>query len=107
MEPRSLEFVSGCFKTQRMCNNVVRGRPWLLKYVPDHIMTQELCYEAVHMGTRFLSLNCFKTQEMWDEVVEVDPYSLQFVLDWFVSQQQINVWYGDHCNDNELIDWPY
>ena len=32
---------------------------------------------------------------MCDKAIKDDPSSLQFVPDWFVSQQQLDVWYGD------------
>ena len=49
-DPCSLEFFSDRFKTEEMCNKVVRRKPYslryvhgscLLRYVPDHLKTQE------------------------------------------------------------------
>ena len=57
----------------------------LLKDVPDH----------------------FKTQEMCDKSVRDYLFSLQQVPGWFVTQEQIDIWYDDNyvCNDNEMIKW--
>ena len=38
-----LEVVPDYFKTQEMCNDVVKKRPSQLKYVPDYFKTQEMC----------------------------------------------------------------
>ena len=35
------------FKTEEMCNKVVRSEPYTLRYVPDHLKTQEMCNEAL------------------------------------------------------------
>ena len=32
---------------------------------------------------------------MCDKAVRDDPSSLQFAPDWFVTQEQMDVWYGD------------
>ena len=32
---------------------------------------------------------------MCDKTVRDDPSSVQFVPDWFVTQEQMDVWYGD------------
>ena len=58
----------------------------MLRYVPDHFITQEMCNKAVR-----------------DAV-----YSLQYVPDWFVTQQQVKIWYDDgeyHNDDDEIIKW--
>ena len=62
-----------------MCIKAVEVDPWLLKYVPDH----------------------FKTQEMCDAVVIEDPLLLRYVPDWFVTQQQVKL-RDDYCIDDRL-----
>ena len=58
-------FVPDRFKTQEMCEKVVKESPWHLKHVPDHLKIQEMC----------------------KEVVDQRLYLLQHVPDWFVTQQ--------------------
>ena len=43
---------------------------------------------------------------MCNKAVKDDPFSLQFVPDWFVSQQQLDVWYGDDYwyNDDDITE---
>ena len=43
---------------------------------------------------------------MCNKAVKDDPFSLQFVPDWFVSQQQLDVWYGNDYwyNDDDIIE---
>ena len=48
-----------------MCERVVEDEPYTLKFVPDHLKTQEMCDEAVGM----------------------DPYSLEFVPDRLTTQE--------------------
>ena len=47
MDPYSLEFVPGRFKTQEMCNKAVSMEPYTLSYVPGRLKTEEMCDEAV------------------------------------------------------------
>ena len=56
-----------------MCNKVMRNNSWALRYVPDHLKTQDMCNEAVRD----------------------DPFCLQFVPDWFATQGKIKLWRDD------------
>ena len=98
-----LLFVPDHFKTQDVCNEVVRREPYNLRYAPDHLKTQEICDETVH--TEPLSLayvpDGFKTQKMCDQAVRDDSSSLQFVPDWFVTQEQIDLW----DDDDKGFEW--
>ena len=92
-----------------MCNEAVRRKPYTLRYVSDHFITQEMCSKAVEEDPWLLWCvpDPFKTQEMCDKAVRDYPFSLQFVSDYFVTQQQIDVWYDDHYwhHDDEIIEW--
>ena len=61
----NLEFVPDCFKTQEMCNEAVCINP-LLAFVPDYFKTEETCNRAVRNKPYTLKyvLNHLKTQEM-------------------------------------------
>ena len=47
--PRWIKEIPDHLKTQEMCNEAVRMKPWSLKFVPDWYKTQEMCNEAVRM----------------------------------------------------------
>ena len=83
----------------------MRREPYNLLYVPDYIITQEMCEEAtrVRPAVFFLIPDCFKTQEMCIRAVKVDPWQLIDVPDWFVIQQEM--WYEDFDDDDVLIKW--
>ena len=42
-----LEYVPDQYKTQEMCDKVVKENPWMLEHVPDQFVTQKMCNEAV------------------------------------------------------------
>ena len=48
-------------KTQEMCDEAVRRKPYTLRYVPDHFSDR------------------FKTEEMCNKAVRRKPYSLRYV----------------------------
>ena len=65
-----------------MCIKAVKKvDPWLLKYVPDHLKTQEMC----------------------DNALRYYLYSLEHVPDWFAKQQKIKKWYDYVYSDEGLI----
>ena len=81
-----LKYVLDHLKTQEMCIKD-RGCPWLIGYIPDHFKTQDICIKAV----------------------EVCQRQLKYIPDWFVTQQQIKLWH-DHdyyCNNKDKFFWWY
>ena len=104
----------------------------MLKYVPDHLETKEMCNEVCisfrqlfilfpiasrlkrcalkqlkqTYGSWIMSLIAFKTQKMCDATVSEDPYSLQYFPDWFVTQGQVRKLRDDdnYCDDDEIIE---
>ena len=56
-KPCMLEDVPNSFKTQNMCEEVVKKVPRVLRHVPDY----------------------FKTPEMCNKTVKVDPWQLKYV----------------------------
>ena len=73
------------FKTQEMCSEEVRNKPYMLLFVPDHL----------------------KTKEISNKPLREDSFSLACVPDWFVIQGQVKLWHddNDYCNDAELVEW--
>ena len=102
-------YVPDCFKTQWMCNKIMRTMPDVLHRIPDRFKTQEMCIKAVEKGPWQLKdvPDHFKTQEMCDKAVRDYLFSLQFVSDWFVTYEQLDLWYDDDYvyNDHEMIEW--
>ena len=99
-----------------MCNEVVRNKPCMLLFAPDHFSTQEMCNEIMRtMPDAFHRIpDHFKTQEMCDKTVKNDSSSLQFDPDWFVRREWMWMWYddcydddGDHLNndDDKFFEW--
>ena len=56
--------------------------PREIKEIPEHLKTQEMCIEAVRIKPYSLAHvpAHFKTQETYDEVVFHNPYTLRFAL---------------------------
>ena len=109
-EPYMLRFVPDHLIMQEVCNKIMRVmRPEAFSPVPYHFKTQEMCKRVVEEKPRLLKYvpDWFKTKEICDKAVSHDPSSLQFVSDWFVTQQQVKLWHDDddHCNNEELINW--
>ena len=59
--------------------------------VPDHLKTQDMCYEVVRIEPTLLGFvpDCFKTEEMWDEAVRKWPSS-SFIPDYLRMQETPN-----------------
>ena len=75
------------------------------RYVPDHLSTQKMCEEIIHVRLKYLFLipDCFKTQEMCIRALKVDPWQLNNVPNWFVVLQKM--WYEDFNDSHYLIRW--
>ena len=63
-------------RTQEMCNEALHIGSYSLLYVPDQYETQQMSSELMHTRPTFVDLvsDHFKTQEMCIKAVEVDPY---------------------------------
>ena len=64
----------------------------MVKEIPGHLKTQEMCNEAVHMEPYSLEFvpEHFKTQDMCDKAVRMEPCSLEFVLENLKMQEMCN-----------------
>ena len=60
-----------------MCNEAVCREPYTLRYVHDHLKTQEMCDKVVRVG---------------------DPIFLEHDPDWLIAKQQLKIM-GDHYNN--------
>ena len=76
-------------RTQEMCNEALHIDSYSLLYVPDQYETQQMSNELMHTRPTFFHLVSvhFKTQEMCIKAVEVDPWQLYNVPDHFKSQK--------------------
>ena len=89
MTLRNLEFVPDHLKTQEMCNEAVHINPLLLTYVSDHFNTEEMCKEAVTNKAYTLRyvLDYLKTQEVCEKAVEEDPWELKDVPYYYQTEK--------------------
>ena len=97
--PYVLRYVPDYLKTQEICKEAVSNNPYALEHVPDHLKTQQMC-KGVHFCPSLIGHvpDHFKTQEICNKAIDIDLYSLRFVPDWFVSQEM-------HDSDDWLIRW--
>ena len=110
-----LEFASGCYNSQQMCDKAVDTYPSTIKCVPECFMTKEMSdkafnrcffvfnsipdqYKTQEMRDRvvsqdpFLILYCpnqHKTQKMWDKAVDDPLGALKLMPYWFVTNKMI------------------
>ena len=77
-----LKYVPDPLKTQQMR---VEAEPWSLIFIPDHLMTQVICVEALRKETSLL----------------------HFILDWFVRPRLVDMRHDDenYCDENRLAVW--
>ena len=75
-------------KTQEMCNEVVHMKPLSLAYVPDRFKTQEMCDEAVRNKPcmMFFVPEHFKTREMCNEIMGTMSEAFHHIPDHFKTQ---------------------
>ena len=104
-----MKFLPDHLKTQEIWNDAVRMEPFSLLYIPDHFKTQETCDKAVTEDAFYFICvpDRFKAHEMCDNVVRDGTFSLVCVTDWFVTQQQVKLWRYDYdyYDYGRLIEW--
>ena len=105
----ALRYVPEHLKTQQMCNEAVSNNPAVFFLAPDHLKTQEMCNEVLEVDpwSLYNVPDHLKTQKMCDKAIKDDPSSVQFVPDWFVARIPIGVWYDDDYwyHDDDMIEW--
>ena len=69
--------------TKGLCEKAVEDNPWDLMYLPEHLKTNELCEKAVENSPRTIRHvpGHLKTKEMCKKVVEKGPWNLEYVPD--------------------------
>ena len=77
-------------KTQEMCNETVHIEPLLLAYVPDLFKTQGMCNEAVRnkLSMMFFVPDHFKTMEMCNKIMRTKAF--HHIPDHFKTQEMCN-----------------
>ena len=77
IESSPLAFVPDYLKTEGMCNEAVRRKPYTttLYYVPDRLKMQEMFNEVMRNNAIafFFIPDRFKTQQMCIKALEVNP----------------------------------
>ena len=70
-----------------MCDKAVNTYPSTIKFVPENLMTQEMCNKAVNRFIFFDSIpNEHKTQKMCNSLICKDPLSIRYALDQYKTQ---------------------
>ena len=107
-ESENLKFVPDHLKTQEMCNETMCITPEAFHLIPNRFKTQEMCIKAIEADPSFLQIvpDHFKMQRMC-EAVQKRLCLLKYLPEWFVTQQEIKIWHDDDefCNDDKLIKW--
>ena len=72
-----------------MCDKVVNSYPSTIKFVPECIMTKEICGTVVS-DDPFSVVYCpdkYIIQKMYDEAVDDSIATLKLIPDWFVTSK--------------------
>ena len=98
--PHALEYVSECYKTQKVCDKADDTFHSTIKFVTECYKTNEICHRAVHrcffvfdsILDKYISLIniCpykYVTQEICDEAVNDSLATLKLIPDWFVKSK--------------------
>ena len=105
----ALRYVSDHLKTQEMFDEAVNNNPAVLFIVPNRFKTQGMCIKALEVDqwSMYNIPDNLKTQKICDKAIKDDSSSLQFIPDWFVTQQQLVVWFDDDYwyHDDGIIEW--
>ena len=94
-------------RTQEMCNDAVHMKPLSLTYIPDRFKTQEMCNEAVRNKPRLMLFvpDHFKTMEICNEIMRIMPQAFHRIPDHFkVQEMHIKVVEADQSNLDNVLD---
>ena len=86
----TIKFVPECLMTQEMCDEVVNFF-FVFDSIPDWHKSQEMCNRVVSENL-FLIVYCpdeYVTPEMCDEAVDDSLATLKHIPDWFVTSKII------------------
>ena len=69
------------YKSLNIRSGTATKNPEMLKFVPDHLKTQQMCDKAIieNGGTLKSVPDCYKNQEMCNKAVDNYPHVLEFV----------------------------
>ena len=86
-----LKFVPDHLKTKEMCKHAVEKLPFVIRYVPDQYKTQQMYDKAILENSGTLESVCDyqKNQQMCDKAVENEPHALKFVPDCCKTQELV------------------
>ena len=80
-DPWLLEFVPEEAITQEMSVVAVKEDPWMLEVVPDNLKTREMCNEAVEQDIWLIQYipDRYKTREICEKAMENNLWLLKFI----------------------------
>ena len=75
------------YKSLDISIGTVMKNPEIIKFVPDHLITKNLCKHAVKKLPYLLRYvpDQYKTQQMYEKAVNDCLAALKFVPDWFLQ----------------------
>jgi hypothetical protein len=91
----NIEYIPDKFKTQEMCEMVVSKSPESVKYIPSRFKTMELCEKMIQYAfIRPFILEYvpeeFITQEVSYKLVDWEPINLRYIPDKFKTLKMCN-----------------
>ena len=95
-----LKFVPDHLRTKQMCKHALKRLPLGIRYVPDKYRSQQMCHKAIleNGGTLESVPDCYKNQQMCDETVANYPHALKFVPDCYIAEKRcgkdVNTYYS-------------
>ena len=83
----TIKFVPECIMTQEMCNKAVNRCFFVFGSIPDQYKIREMCDRIVSEDSFFIvyCLDRYKTQKMCDEAVDDSLATVKLIPDWFVT----------------------
>ena len=73
-----------------MCKHAVRKSPFLIRYVPDQLKTEQINDKAIleNDGTLMSVPECYKNQQLCDKAVEKYLHALEFVPECYKTPKK-------------------
>ena len=85
-----LKSVPDHLKTKQMCKHVFKKLPYLLRCVTDQYKTQKICDKVLLENGNIKPVShCYKNQEMCSKAAGNYPHSLEFVPECFMTQENV------------------
>ena len=84
---------------KKICNKAVEKNPMMIRFVPNHFKTQEICERSSCKRFSYALPYVpdeYKTQQMYKSVVLKYPENLRFLLNQYKTQEMSELLKGSH-----------